>query len=144
LEATAHPVQGIGGGEVDAWAAANYLGLVPASPPPPPPAVAPAAPTTPTSSRQVLLTDGIVRRKAVIRLQLAAGPLYLQLIGRAAAANCSMSMRSAGVLYVALPGEKRIRSLAATVKAGDYNVTITCADARAKSYSFDATAMFPN
>ena len=145
LLATAHPVQGIGGGEVDAWAAANYLGLVPASPPlPPPPSPAVVPATTPSSSRQVLLTEGIVRRKAVIRLQLAAGPLYLQLIGRAAAADCSMSMRSSGVLYVALPGEKKIRSLAANVKAGDYNVTISCPDARAKSYSFDATAMFPN
>jgi len=118
---------------------------VPVSPPPPPPAVTPAATTTTTtSSRQVLLTDGVVRRKAVIRLQLAAGPLYVQLIGRAAAAGCSMSMRASGVLYVALPGEKKIRSLAATVKAGDYNVTISCEDARPKSYSFDATAMFPN
>ena len=145
LLATAQPVQGIGGGEVDAWSAANYLGLVPVSPPLPPPAVTPAATTTTTtSSRQVLLTDGVVRRKAVIRLQLAAGPLYVQLIGRAAAAGCSMSMRASGVLYVALPGEKKIRSLAATVKAGDYNVTISCEDARPKSYSFDATAMFPN
>ncbi len=142
LRATAHPVQGIGGGEVDAWAAANYLGLVPASPPPPPPPVTPTA--TPASSRQVLLTEGVVRRKAVVKLQLAAGPLYLQLIGHAAAADCSMSIRASGTLYVALPGEKTVRSLAATVKAGNYSVTISCRDTRPKSYSLNATAMFPN
>jgi hypothetical protein len=143
LQATAHPVAGIGGGEVDAWAAANYLGLVPAEPPPPPP-VAAAASTTTDSSRQVLLTEGVVKRKAVVKMQLASGPLYLQLIGHAAAADCSMTLRASGVLYVALPGEKTVRSLAATVRAGTYAVTITCHDARAKSYSLDATGMFPN
>jgi hypothetical protein len=142
LLTTAHPVQGIGGGRVDAWAAANYLGLVQATPPTPAPTPAPAS--TPTSSRQVLLTEGVVRRKAVVRLQLAAGPLYLQLIGRSAAADCSMSFRAAGILYVDLPGEKVVRSLAATVKAGDYNVTISCHTSRPKDYSLDATAMFPN
>jgi hypothetical protein len=142
LLATAHPVAGIGGGEVDAWAAANYLGLVSAQPPPPPPAATPTV--TPASSRQVLLTEGVVRRKAVVRLQLAAGPLYLQLIGHAASANCSMSLRVSGVLYVALPGEKTVRSLAATVNTGTYSVAISCRDSRPKSYSLDATAMFPN
>ncbi len=142
LLGSAHPVSGIGGGEVDAWAAANYLGLVPATPPPVP-AVTPAS-VAPESSRQVLLTEGVVRRRSVVRLQLAAGPLYLQLTGQAAAAGCSMSMRASGVLYVALPGEKTVRSLAATVKAGNYNVTISCRDARLKSYSLDATAMFPS
>lgn len=142
LLATAHPVAGIGGGEIDAWAAAHYLGLVPAEPAAPPPAAAPAA--TPTSSRQVLLTEGVVRRKAVVTMKLAAGPLYLQLIGHAAAANCSMTLRASGVVYVALPGEKTVRSLAANVKAGNYAVTIGCHDSRAKSYSLDATGMFPN
>jgi subtilisin family serine protease len=142
LEATAHPVAGIAGGVVDAWAAANYLGLVPAEPPPPSTTVAPAA--LPTSSRQVQLTDGSVKRKAVVRLQLASGPLYLQLLGRAVDADCSMSLRSGGMVYVDLPGEKAVRSLAATVKAGTYAVTISCRSAKAKAYSLDATGMFPN
>ena len=142
LIATAHPVSGIGGGEVDAWAAANYLGLVPASPAAPPTTVAPAA--LPTSSRQVQLTDGVVKRKTVVQLRLATGPVYLQLLGRAVDADCSMSMRSGGQLYVDLPGEKVVRSLAASVKAGAYNVTISCRSARAKPFSLDATGMFPN
>ena len=142
LRASAHPVQGIGGGEVDAWAAANYLGLVPAQPPTPTPVALPAA--APATSRQVLLTEGVVRRRTTVRLDLAAGPLYLQLIGRSAVADCSMTFRASGVLYVDLPGEKTVRSLAATVKAGSYPVTISCRDARAKPYSLNATAMFPN
>jgi hypothetical protein len=142
LRASAHPVQGIGGGEVDAWAAANYLGLVPAQPPTPTPVALPAA--APATSRQVLLTEGVVRRRATVRLDLAAGPLYLQLIGRSAVADCSMTFRADGVLYVDLPGEKTVRSLAATVKAGSYPVTISCRTARPKAYSLNATAMFPN
>ena len=141
LQATAHPVDGIGGGRVDAWAAANYLGLVPAEPPA---VVATPTSTTPTSSRQVLLTEGVVRRRAVVRLKLATGPLFLQLTGRAVAADCGMSFRAQGQLYVDLPGERTIRSLAATVKAGSYPVTITCDTAKPKPYSLDATAMFPN
>ena len=85
-----------------------------------------------------------MRRKAVVRLELAAGPLYLQLIGRAVAADCSMSVRAQGQVYVDLPGERVVRSLEATVKAGSYPVTITCHSSRPKPYSLDATAMFPN
>lgn len=153
LEATAHPVSGIGGGRVDAWAAANYLGLVPAQPPAStaPPTTTPTSTTptggsttTPTSSRQIQLTDGTVRKRAVVRLQLAAGPLYLQLIGHAVATDCSMSVRAQGQVYVDLPGERVVRSLEATVKAGSYPVTITCHSSRPKPYSLDATAMFPN
>jgi hypothetical protein len=155
LEATAHPVSGIGGGRVDAWAAANYLGLVPAQPPAgttlPTTTTATTTTTsttptstTPGSSRQIQLTDGVVRRRAVVRLQLAAGPLYLQLIGRAVATDCSMSVRAQGQVYVDLPGERVVRSLEATVKAGSYPINITCHDSRPKPYSLDATAMFPN
>jgi hypothetical protein len=48
------------------------------------------------------------------------------------------------MVYVDLPGEKAVRSLAATVKAGTYAVTISCRSAKAKAYSLDATGMFPN
>ena len=47
LKATAHPVSGIAGGRVDAWAAAHSLGLVPETPPiPPPAAIEPTPPST--------------------------------------------------------------------------------------------------
>jgi hypothetical protein len=136
LRATAHPVAGIAGGRVDAWAAAHYLGLAPANPPvfvPPPPPV----------PREVFVTTGVVRKSARVRLNLAAGPLELQLSGPAAI-NCSMSFRAAGSLYVDLPGERNVRSLAATLAAGSYPITIRCATINAKAYELIATGSFKN
>jgi hypothetical protein len=136
LRATAHPVSGIGGGRVDAWAAAHYLGLAPAVPPEP--AVSGRPPPTP---REVFLTTGVVRRSARIRLDLGAGPLALQLSGPAAV-DCSMSFRAAGSVHVDLPGERSVRSLAATVAKGSYPITIRCKSAKPKAYEFTAFARF--
>ena len=136
MRATAHPVAGIGGGRIDAWAAAHYLGLAPANPPvfvPPPPPV----------PREVFVTTGVVRKSTRIRLNLAAGPLELQLSGPAAV-NCSMSFRAAGSLYVDLPGERNVRSLAATLAAGSYPITIRCTTPNAKAYELHATGSFKN
>ena len=81
---------------------------------------------TPTSSRQVLLTDGVVRRKAVVRLA-ARGRAALPAADRPVGCGRLLDELSRrGILYVDLPGEKIVRSLAATVKAGNYNVTISC------------------
>jgi hypothetical protein len=136
LRATAHPVAGISGGRVDAWAAAHYLGLAPANPPvfvPPPPPV----------PREVFVTTGVVRKSTRVRLNLAAGPLELQLSGPAAV-SCSMSFRAAGNLYVDLPGERNVRSLAATLAAGSYPINIRCTTANAKAYELNATGSFKN
>jgi hypothetical protein len=142
LRNTAVHVDGIGGGRVDAWAAAHALGLVPAEPAPPP-APAPPVPVPANVSRQVLLTDGSVRRKAQIVLDVRAGRLALQLTGQAAA-ECSLSFRVKGEVYVGLSSERNVRSLAATVPAGRFPVTISCRTARLKTYEVSATGMFPN
>jgi hypothetical protein len=142
IKATAVPVAGIGGGRIDAWAAAHYLGLVPAVPPPPPAPPAPA-PVTPTSSRQVLLTTGVVRRNAKVLLDVSAGRLAVQLTGPAAA-DCSLTFRVGGEVYVGLSAERNVRSLAATVPRGRYPVTLACRTARLKAYEVSATGMFPN
>ena len=138
LRVTAHPVSGIGGGRVDAWAAAHYLGLAPEVPPLPVVAVLP-----PPSTREVLLTTGVVRRSTHIRLDLGAGPIALQLSGPAAI-DCSMSFRAAGSLHVDLPGERNVRSLATTVAKGSYPITIRCRSGNAKPYEFSATGRFQN
>lgn len=140
LRNTAVPVDGIGGGRVDAWAAAHALGLVPADPPTPTPVPVPIPANV---SRQVLLTDGAVRRKAQVLLDVSAGRLALQLTGQAAA-DCSLSFRVRGEVYVGLSSERNVRSLAATVPAGRYPVTIACHTARLKTYEISATGMFPN
>lgn len=139
LEATAVHVDGIADGRVDAWAAAHYLGLVPATPPPPP-----APPPPPPPSPQVLVTTGIVRRSAVVRLPLNPGRLEIQLTG-AAAKDCSLSMRVSGQLVVGLAAERTVSTLAATiVKGGSYPVNIRCDSVNRKAYEFNATAQFSN
>jgi len=145
LEGTAHPVSGIGGGEIDAWAAAHALGLAPESPPAPPAAPATAAPTaapTVSPSPQVLVTTGVVRRSANFVLPLNPGELQLQLHGPAAT-DCAMSVRIAGDIYTDIPGERTLRTLAATIaKRGKYPVSIRCTSGNRKDYELTATAIF--
>ncbi len=138
LRATAHPVAGIGGGRVDAWAAAHYLGLVPETPPPPPTPV----PTPPFVSPQVLVSTGSVRRSETIRLPLSPGQLVLQLFGPAAK-DCTMSVRISGTLYVDLAAERTVHTLSATIrKAGTYVVNVRCGSVNRKAYELTATAVF--
>jgi len=145
LEATAHHVDGIGKGRVDAWAAAHYLGLVGEQPPAPTTTgttPTPAPTPTPTASPQVLVTTGVVRRTDTVRLPLAPGRLEVQLYG-AAAKDCSMSMRMGGTLFVDLPGERNVHTLAAIVrKRGDFTVTIRCSSVNRKPYELTANAFF--
>ena len=140
LQGTAHPVSGIGGGEVDAWAAAHALGLAPENPPAPPPTPAPTP--APTVSPQVLVTTGTVHRSANFILPLDPGELQLQLHGPAAA-DCEMSVRVSGEIYTDIPGERNLRTLAATItKRGKYHVSLRCPSANRKSYQLTATAIF--
>ena len=142
LQGTAHPVSGIGGGEVDAWAAAHALGLAPQNPPAPAPAAAPAATPTVSPSPQVLVTTGTVRRSMSLVLPLDPGQLVLQLHGPAAT-GCAMSVRIAGEIYTDIPGERNLRTLAATIaKRGKYPVSLRCASANRKDYELTATAIF--
>jgi Subtilase family len=150
LKATAHHVDGVAYGRVDAWAAAHALGLVPESPPPPP-APAPAQPTgtgspppAPSSnaSPEVLVSTGYVRRSESFPLELKPGRLQLQLFGPAAR-DCSMRIRVGGSFYFDLPGERNVRTLAATIrKRGTYTVGLSCESVNRKSYEFTATGMF--
>lgn len=142
LRNTSVPVAGIGGGRVDAWAAAHALGLV-AADPAPPATPAPPVPVPANVSRQVLLTDGAVRRKTEFLLSVGAGRLALELTGPAAS-DCSLSFRVKGEVYIGLSSERNVRSLAATVPAGHFPVTISCHTARLKPYEVAATGMFPN
>ncbi len=139
LKATAHPVNGIAGGRVDAWAAAHYLGLVPETPPPPPvPPVTPAA----TPSPEVLATTGVVRRSEVVRLPLRPGRLTVQLTGPAAK-DCSMSMRVDGTLYVDLAGERTVHTLTANIRRNaTYAVNVRCGSVNRKAYELTAAGFF--
>jgi Subtilase family len=138
LKATAHPVSGIAGGRVDAWAAAHYLGLVPENPPPPPTPVR----TPPFVSPQVLVSTGSIRRSAAIQLPLSPGQLVLQLFGPAAQ-DCTMSVRIGGTLYVDLAAERTVHTLSATIrKGGTYVVNVHCASVNRKRYELTASGIF--
>lgn len=143
LRKSAVPVDGIGGGRVDAWAAAHFLGLAPAEPPTAGPSPPAATVPTPNVSRQVQLSTGTVRRQETIQMDVSSGRLAVQLTGQAAA-ECSLALRVKGEVYVGLAGERNVRSLAATVKTGRYAVTLSCATRRPKTYEVSATGMFPN
>jgi hypothetical protein len=78
-----------------------------------------------------------------VLLSVSAGRLAVQLTGPAAA-DCSLTFRVAGELYVGLAAERYVKSLAATVPTGRFPVTIACRTARAKPYEVSATGMFPN
>ncbi len=139
LEATAVHVNGIGNGRVDAWAAAHYLGLVPATPPPPPPTPQPASPPP---SPQIFVTTGFVRRSSLVRLPLNPGRLEIQLTG-SAAKDCSMSMRVDGSLVEGLAAERTVSTLTTVIdKAGTYGLGLRCASVNRKAYELTATAMF--
>ena len=120
----------------------NYLGLVPARHP----RRATAAPAARRRRRARSYSQTVSCASGhAIRLQVAAGPLFLQLTARASLADCGMTFRAdPAPCYVDLPGERRDPSLAATVKAGSYPVTITCHTSKPKPFSLDATAMFAN
>lgn len=141
LEATAVQVNGIADGRVDAWAAAHYLGLVPAAPPQPTP---PAQPSPPAPSPQVFVTTGNIRRSALVRLPLNPGGLEIQLTGPAAK-DCTMSVRVDGSLIEGLAAERTVSTLATTIdKAGTYGLNLRCSSVNRKAYELTATAMFSN
>ena len=145
LRATAHPVKGIAGGRVDAWAAAHALGLVPQNPPAPAPTTTTTTTTAPAvvaPSPEVLVETGVVRRSEVVRLALAPGRLTLQLTGQAAK-DCSMSMRVAGTVYVDLPGERTVHTLTTEIgKRGTYVLNVRCRSVNRKPYELTANGFF--
>ena len=140
LKATAHPVAGIAGGRVDAWAAAHYLDLVPESPPPPP--APPVTTTVAVPSPEVLVSTGVVRRSTAVRLPLRPGRLSLQLTGPAAK-DCTMSVRVDGTLYVDLAGERTVHTLTANIRRNaTYVVSVRCGSVNRKAYELTAAAFF--
>ena len=55
-----------------------------------------------------------------------------------------MSFRAGGNLYLDLPAERNVRSLAATLAAGSYPITVRCTTTNRKAYELTATGSFKN
>ncbi|MFL5927122.1 MAG: S8 family serine peptidase [Gaiellaceae bacterium] len=118
LRSSATPVDGIGGGRVDAWRAAAALGLTAAGTPPPAP---------PTSDRVVTVLGGAVARTKSVRFAAGAGVVDVQFVA-ASAVPCQMQLPvTPSQVMVAFAGDPRILSLRARVHAGPYRLTVRCA-----------------
>ncbi len=132
---TAHPVEGIGGGRIDAWAALSALGL--AAPKPPPPAARPEL-----YDRQAFLVTGSLKARQRLSFRVGRGRLDVQLVTRAAR-GCSVTLVTRSSAFVGIAGETNVISLSAFVPAGRWNVQIDCTNPRRRAYLLSVTGMFP-
>jgi thermitase len=131
MRATAVPIDGIGGGRVDAYAALQRMGAIP---PPPPP-----APKATTSTRT---RTGKIRRGTRIALAVGAGRLRVSFSVKPAE-TCSLSVSAGGELLV---GDRRGRGavgLDERVEAGSYTARITCRTSKLKRYKLTVTSVRP-
>ena len=143
LKKTAIPVSGIGGGRVDAFAAAKYLGLPPlpqnppggGTPPPPPPPPPPGGGTPPPPSerierrdRDVQLRTGTMRAVQSFPIRVWHGRVDL-VLDVEAASRCSLSLQSLDETFISTDSSRRTVRLGTGsegVLGGRYDVTIRC------------------
>lgn len=135
LRATAVPVDGIGGGRVDAYAALQRMGAIPTAPPPGPP-------VPPVQQRASVARTGTVRRSTQIRLAVGAGRLMLTLTVKPVD-RCSLSLTTGADLFF---GNRRGRSTVAlqeVVDAGRHLVQISCRTTKRKRYRLAVSFVRP-
>ncbi|MBA2460482.1 MAG: S8 family serine peptidase [Actinobacteria bacterium] len=151
LAATARPVPGVAWGRLDAYAAFQWLGLVPAVPSAPAQTSAPAAPAARTVSapgqrfsRQTRFETGTFKKAFRSTFRVGRGRFETQLV-TPRARECSLSLRTPQELILALPAVKNILSLSVQVAAGRYTLDIRCegAGARNRQFSLGVIANFP-
>lgn len=129
LRATAVPIDGIGGGRVDAYAALQRMGAVP---PPPPP-----APKLKTSTR-----TGKLRKRTSMALAVGAGRLRVSFSVKPAEA-CSLTVGSPSELLLGDRRGRGVVGLDERVTAGRYTARITCRTSRLKRYRLTVTSVRP-
>jgi Subtilase family len=118
LRSSATPVDGIGGGRVDAWRAAAALGLVAGTPPP----AARAG-----VGRVVTVVDGAVTRTRSVPFAAGDGALDAQFVA-SSPVPCQMALAvTPSQIVVAFAGDPRVLSLRTPVRAGPHRLTIRCA-----------------
>ena len=168
LRSTAKPVQGIGGGRIDAYAALGSLGLLtpppppapppPAGPPPPrtPPPAAPPPPatpldppptTTPTPAGPTVKTSkrvlgGTLRGSKRVPLAVGGGTVAVTL-RLAKAARCTLTLPLTDRVVIARQPRRNVFSLAADVKNGRYTLELACRDKQPRRYTLSITAPAP-
>ncbi len=154
LQATARPVPGIAFGRVNAYAAFEFLGLLPAAQ-----AQGSTGATTPSSTtstprprtpapgqlytRQQRFETGTFRRGFRATWQVGHGRFEAHLL-TPLARDCVLSLRTPGDFFVASPAVKNLLSLAVTtLPAGRYTLDVRCQGDRSRQFSLGVIAMFP-
>lgn len=149
LAATARPVPGIAFGRINAYAAFEWLGLLP-------PAQATTTPTTPPRgatprsrpapgqrfTRQQRFETGTFRRGFRATFRVGRGRFETHLL-TPLARDCTLSLRTGGELIVASPAVRNLLSLSLSIAAGRYTVDVRCRGARNRQFSLGVIAMFP-
>ena len=131
LRSSAAPVDGIGGGRVDAWAAAAALGLVKGGKP---------ATARPSDGRVVTVFRGSIDRSRSVRFAAADGVVDVQFVA-ASPVRCQMELPvTPSQLMVAFAGDPRILSLRTRVRAGLHRLTIRCRHAVRFELTIDRAA----
>jgi hypothetical protein len=117
LRSSATPVDGIGGGIVDARRAAAALGIGVSEAPPSGGA---------TVDRVVTVLSGAVSRSRSVRFDAGEGVVDVQFVA-ASAVPCQMQLPvTPRQMVIAFAGEPRVLSLRARVRAGPHRLTIRC------------------
>jgi Subtilase family len=154
LAATARPVPGIAFGRINAYAAFEWLGLLPPAQSqgatgatPPPATTTPARPRTAAPgqlfTRQRRFEAGSFRRGFRATWRVGRGRFEAHLV-TPLARDCALSLRTPGDFFVASPAVKNLLSLAVTtLPAGRYTLDVRCRGARTRQYSLGVIAMFP-
>lgn len=157
LAATARPIPGIAFGRVNAYAAFEFLGLLPpaqaqggatATPPPSTATTAPRPRTrTPAPgqrfSRQQRFETGSFRRGFRATWRIGRGRFEAHLL-TPLARDCALSLRTPGDFFVASSAVKNLLSLAVSnLPAGRYTLDVRCRNTRDRQYSLGVIAMFP-
>ena len=127
LEKTAVPVDGIGGGRIDAYAALAALGLAPAEP-------------VPAYTTHVEVETGTISGSVGRALELGAGVLTATLRSPSAE-RCSVTLLGAAAL-TATGGTRGLIVLSTRVAAGRYRLTVDCPPAP-QPYTLEIRAPFP-
>jgi hypothetical protein len=133
LRSSAHPLPGIAGGLVDAYAALGALGL---AAPPKPAAAADAG------QRLARVYSGSVRGHRTLTLRLVKGRADLTL-DMADVRGCSMSFATSSTSIVALPFSRFEIRLSARVETDRYRLNITCSGKKARVYTLGVAGVFP-
>ena len=136
---TAVPVAGIGAGRVDAYAALQRLGAVPARPVQPPP---PPPPPRPQSNVARRTLTGTLRSHLRVAITIGAGPLIVRL-RLSDARGCDLSVEFGG--EVLMPTSRRANTigLAARLPAGRYVIDAACRTPRVRRYVLSIVAAKP-